>query len=111
MIVTCATALTTQVSRRNSRPGLRISNSGEHLSQPLGRLDQPRCVDRERDAEKPPPAPPQTAPRERHPSPPRERAPRARPRGDAPGGRRPRFGEDTAGTPSKSKLPCPLLPS
>src|SRR5881628_2051977 len=58
MIVTCTTALTTQVSRRNSRPGLRISNSGVHLSQPLGRLDQPRCVDRERDAEKPPPPPP-----------------------------------------------------
>src|SRR5207247_10162148 len=35
MIATCTTALATQVSRRNSRGGLRISNSGEHPSQPL----------------------------------------------------------------------------
>src|SRR3989442_1045963 len=34
MIATCTTALTTQVNRRNSSGGLRISNSGEDLSQP-----------------------------------------------------------------------------
>src|SRR5438128_11449563 len=51
MMATCTTALTAQVSRRNSSEGLRISNSGEHLSQPLGGLDQPRRADRESDAE------------------------------------------------------------
>src|SRR2546426_4210490 len=89
MIATCAPALTTQVSRRNSRVGLRISNSGEHLSQPLGRLDQPRCVDRERDAEKPLPARPEPAPAERHHSHLRERAARERGGGDALGERHP----------------------
>src|SRR5882762_6732416 len=66
MIATCTTALTTQVSRRNSREGLRISNSGQHLSQPLGGLDQPRRADRERDAEEPFPARPEPAAGERH---------------------------------------------
>src|SRR5438445_5568795 len=51
MIATCTTALATQVSRPHSSEGLRISNSGEHLSQPLGGLDQPRRADREGDAE------------------------------------------------------------
>src|SRR5882762_10542917 len=82
MIVTCTTALTTQVSRRTSNEGLRISNSGEHLSQPLGGLDQPRRADRERDAEKSLPAPPQPASGERHHAHLGERAPRKRRGGD-----------------------------
>src|SRR2546427_4113656 len=41
MIVTCAPALTTQGSRPNSRPGLPVSNSGEHLSPPPRPPDQP----------------------------------------------------------------------
>jgi len=69
-IVRCATALTTQVSRRNLNGGLRISNSGEHLSQPLGGFDQPRRADRERDTEKSFTARPETRYRRASPLPP-----------------------------------------
>src|SRR5207237_9106126 len=66
MIATCTAPLATQVSRRNSGPGLRISNSGEHLSQPLGGLDQPRRADGECDTEKSFAAGPEPASGERH---------------------------------------------
>src|SRR5437763_16901786 len=89
MIATCTTALATQVSRRNSRGGLRISNSGEHLSQPLGGLDQPRRADGERDTEKSLSARPEPASGERHDPDVRERAPRKRGGGDALGERDP----------------------
>src|SRR5438876_677269 len=83
MIATCTTALATQVSRRNSSGGLRISNSGEHLSQPLGGFDEPRRADRERDPEKSFSAPPEPASGERHHPHLRERAPRKRRGGNA----------------------------
>src|SRR2546426_7951680 len=89
MIVTCTTALTTQVSRRTSNEGLRISNSGEHLSQPLGGLDQARRADREGDAEKSFPARPEPASGERHHPHLCERAPRKRRGEDALGKRHP----------------------
>ena len=76
MIATCTTALTTQVSRRNSREGLRISNSGEHLSQPLGGLDQPRRADRESEAEESLSTRPEPAAGERDHAHFHERAPR-----------------------------------
>src|SRR6266850_3277694 len=82
MIVTCTAALTAQVSRRTSNEGLRISNSGEHLSQPLGGLDQPRRADRQRDAEKSLPARPKAASGKRHHAHLGECAPRKRRGGD-----------------------------
>src|SRR5881628_3588404 len=89
MIATCTAPLATQVSRRNSGPGLRISNSGEHLSQPLGGLDQPRRADGERDTEKSLSARPEPASGERHDPYVRERTPRKRGGGDALGERDP----------------------
>src|SRR5438445_10417590 len=45
-------ALPIHVNRRRRDGTARGSNSGEHLSQPLRRFDQPRGVDRERQTEK-----------------------------------------------------------
>src|SRR5205823_7646978 len=61
-------ALPIHVNRRRRDGTARGSNSGEHLSQPLRRLDQPRRVDRERQTEKPlaPPTGAEPAPGERH---------------------------------------------
>src|SRR5436189_184658 len=69
---------TAEGSRPTSGPGLRISNSGEHLSHPLGGLDQPRRADRQRDAEKSLPPGPEPASGERHHAHLRERAARKR---------------------------------
>src|SRR4029077_13615379 len=88
--VPCTTALTTQVSRRTVRGGLRISNSGEHLSQSLGGLDQPRRTDREGDPEKPFPTRAESAPGKRHHARFRECPARDRRRFDALGERHPK---------------------
>src|SRR5881628_124512 len=63
----CSRALATQVSGSRGRAigSFHESNSGEHLSQPLGRLDQARHGDRERDAEEPFAARAESAARER----------------------------------------------
>src|SRR6266550_8307951 len=61
-------ALPIHVNRRRRDGTARGSNSGEHLSQPLRRLDQPRRVDRERQTEEPlaPTPGAEPAPGERH---------------------------------------------
>src|SRR2546428_7304583 len=89
MIATCTAPLATQVSRRNSSGGLRISNRGDHLSQPLGSFHEPRRADGERDTEKSFAAGPEPASGERHNPYLRERAPRKRCGGDALGERHP----------------------
>src|SRR3989442_14773551 len=61
-----STMLAVQVSRDLARESFRGSNSGQHLSQTLRRLDQPRRRDRERDAEEPLAAGTEPAPRQRH---------------------------------------------
>src|SRR5882672_8065580 len=88
-IAMCTTALTTQVSRRTLNAGLRISNSGEHLSQPLGGLDQPRRANGQRDAEESFAARPEPASGEGHHAHVSERAPRERRGGDTFGERHP----------------------
>src|SRR2546425_4610268 len=62
----CSTMLAAQVSRVLARGSRRGLNSGQHLSQPLRRLDQPRRRDREGDAEEPFAAGTERAPREGH---------------------------------------------
>src|SRR6266511_3217372 len=56
-------ALAAHVSRRPPRGNTRSLNSGEHLSQPLRGLDQPRGADGERDTEETFPTSTEPAPR------------------------------------------------
>src|SRR5438034_6485687 len=116
MIATCTTALTAQVSRRSSSEGLRISNSGEHPSQPLGGLDQPRRADRESDAEESLSTRPKPAAGERDHAHFHERAPRKPRRRDALGERHPhihgglgRLGLEPLGAKHRQHRIAPLL--
>src|SRR6266496_2630695 len=63
MSATCTAALAAHVSRRPARGNTRSLNSGEHLSQALRGLDQPRRADGERDAEETFPTSTEAAPR------------------------------------------------
>src|SRR5207237_9170994 len=62
----CSTTLATHVRRALARGTFRGSNSGQHLSQTLRRLDEPRRRDRERDPEEPFAARAEPAPRHGH---------------------------------------------
>src|SRR5438270_13537300 len=59
----CSTRLTTHVSRALARGTFRGSNSGQHLSETLRRLAEPRRRDGERDPEEPLAARAEPAPR------------------------------------------------